>query len=207
VPATKLWGLHVIGRIVIGIAAVMISAVAARAAELSDSTIVHTIICEAGQVGRELARLKLPLNSKVAVDWTETETTTEAGGVGVSVPILPIGGSGDLSKEDLRITSSNGLAFNLNPASYSACTGYQREIVKGGIGLYDCLFSRKFTSLQVALEEGEGSTGCKQTITVVKKADGNFRIKAFGADVGPSGSYESKHVIEFAFAAPKEKRK
>jgi hypothetical protein len=195
-----------IRQIAIGIVAVMISAVAARAAELSDATIVHTIICEAGQIGRELAKLKLPLNSRVAVDWKETETTTAAGGLGVSVPLLPIGGSGDLSKEELRVTSSDGLSFNLNPASSSACTGYQREIVKGGISLYDCLVGDKFTSLQVALQEGDGSTGCRQTITVVKKAGGNFRIKAFGADIGPSGSYESKHVIEFAFAAPKVKK-
>jgi len=90
--------------------------------------------------------------------------------------------------------------------AFLACKGYQREIAKGGIDLYDCLVGDKFTSLQVALQDGDGSTGCGQTVTVVKKAGGNFRIKAFGADVGPSGSYESKHVIDFALAAPKVKK-
>jgi hypothetical protein len=197
----------VIRQIIIAISALMISTVSASTAEPADATIVHTILCEAGKIGQELAKRKLPVSSKVAVTWTETETTTSAGGVGATVPFIPIGGSVDLSKEQLNETSSTGLPFNLNPDNAIACTGYRREIVQGGIGLYDCLFEQKFTSLQIALQENDGSTGCKQTVTIVKKAGGNFRVKFAGFDAGPTASYESKHVIDFAFAAPKEKKK
>lgn len=179
----------------------------ANGQDLPNSTIVHTLICEAGRVGRELAKQKLPLNARVSVDWKVTDTTTAAGGVGASLPGIPIGASGDISKAREASTKTTGVPFNLHPDSYSACTGYKVEIVQGGVGLYDCLMGDNFATLQEALKQEEGTISCGSVVTVIKKGSGNLRIKAFGADVGPSGSYESKHVVDTAYAAPTYKKK
>lgn len=180
-----------------------------NAAELPDSTIVHTILCEAGRVGQALARKGLPLNGRVVVDWKEVDTSTTSGGLGATIPIpgVPLGGSVDISKARENSIKSTGIPFNLHPANYAACTGYKIEIIKDGIGLYDCLVGKKFTSLEEALKQEEGTASCGSVVTVVKTAKGSLRIKLLGADLGPEGSYESKHVLDTAFAAPSYKKK
>ena len=123
------------------------------------------------------------------------------------MPLLPIGASGDLSKAREQTLMSKGIPFNLHPDNFAACTGYKLEIIPEGIGLYDCLIGKKFYSLQEALQQEDGTTGCELLVTVLKKVSGNLRFKVLGADVGPSGSYDSKHVIDTAFAAPNYKNK
>jgi len=194
-------------RYVFGLIALIFVTSPVNAQQLADSTIVHTIRCEAGKVGRELAKRKLPLNARVVVDFKEVDTTTGAGGVGLSVPGLPVGASGDLSKTRERSLMSKGIPFNLHPDNFAACNGYKLEIIQDGIGLYECLIGNKFSSLQEAMQQEEGTTGCETLVTVIKKASGNLRVKFLGGDVGPSGSYESKHVIDTAFAAPNYKKK
>jgi hypothetical protein len=179
----------------------------AKTQQLPDATIVHTILCEAGKVGRELARRKLPLNARVVVDWKEVDTTTGAGGIGASIPRLPIGASGDLSKAREESLKSSGIPFNLHPDNFAACTGYKVDIIQNGIGLYDCLIGKKLPTLEEALKQEEGTASCGSVVTIIKKASGNLRVRVLGADLGPSGSYENKNVVDTAFVAPSYKKK
>ena len=179
----------------------------AKADELADKVIVHTLKCEAGRVGQVLAKNRLPLNSRVLVDWKEIETTTAGGGLGASIPGFPLGGTVDLSKAREISLTSRAIPFNLHPANLAACDGYKIDIIAEGMGLFDCFTQRKAASLEEALNMEEGLTGCETTVTVVKKGGLNLRVKFFGADVGPNGSYESRHVLNTAMAAPSYKKK
>jgi hypothetical protein len=195
-------------KIIFGIATIAFSlASPANAQKLANSVIVNTLLCEAGKVGRELAKKNLPLNARVAVDWKVIDTTTAAGGVGVSIPGLPVGGSGDISQAREKSTKTVGVPFNLHPDNYAVCTGYKVDIVQGGIGLYDCLMGDNFPNLREALKQEEGTVSCGSVVTVTKKASGNLRFTVLGADLGPSGSYESKNVVDTAYAAPTYRKK
>jgi hypothetical protein len=161
-----------------------------------------------GWKSRSRTRKKnLPLNARVAVDWKVIDTTTAAGGVGVSIPGLPVGGSGDISQAREKSTKTVGVPFNLHPDNYAVCTGYKVDIVQGGIGLYDCLMGDNFPNLREALKQEEGTVSCGSVVTVTKKASGNLRFTVLGADLGPSGSYESKNVVDTAYAAPTYRKK
>jgi hypothetical protein len=189
------------------VAGLTLSNSAKAAEELPDRTIINTIRCEAGRVGQELAKRNLPLNARVVADWKEIETTTAKGGVGVNLPVLPLGGSTDISKAQEDTLKSTGIPANLHPDNYDVCKGFKVEIVKGGIGLYDCLVGKKFSTLEEALKQEEGTASCSSVVTVVKSAKGSLRVKVLGADLGPEGSYESKHVLDTAFVAPNFKKK
>ena len=187
------------------IAAVVLMNGPLRAAGLPDSTILHTMQCEAGRVGQELAKRNLPLNARVVGEWKEVDSSTTAGGVGATVPGVGVGGSVDTSKGKER-TLKSSIAFNLHPANYEVCTGYKVEIIQEGVGLYDCLMGDKFPTFEEALKQEEGTASCSSGVTVLKKATGSLRIKVLG-DIGPEGSYESKHVLDTAFVAPSYKKK
>jgi hypothetical protein len=188
------------------IACGLIMVASAKAEDIPDSTIVHTILCEAGRVGQELAKKNLPLNARVVVDWKEVDGSTTTGGGGAKIPVVELGGSVDISKTKEDTLKSAGIPFNLHPANYAACTGYKVEIIKDGIGLYDCLVGKKFTSLEEALKQEEGTASCGSLVTVIKKGGLSLRVKVLGADLGPEGSYESKLVLDTAFAAPSYKK-
>jgi len=189
--------------------AIIFSAIAGSSAcfaqDVPDRTMINTLKCEAGRVGQQMAAAGLPDNQKVLVTWKSTRTTSKAGGVGLKLPVFSIGGSGDLSKEDLNEASSEGLRFNLNKANAVVCASVKREIIPEGVGVYDCLFNRKFASLQVAIEQESGSTGCRHRTTLAKKLSGNLRLNAWGVDVGPSGSWGDAYIYDVVIAAPVKK--
>lgn len=169
----------------------------------SDNVFVHSVQCEAGRIGDRMRRAGLPQNLKVAVTWRFVRTTSEAGGLGLTFPFFNFGGSGDLSMEQINRASSEGLAFNLHPENLAVCRGFRKDIVAEGVGLYDCLINRKFTSLQAAIAGGAGTAGCELERTFKKKASGNLRLNVWGVDVGPSGSWGDAHTFSFVVAAPK----
>ena len=98
---------------------------------------------------------------------------------------------------------SDGLPFNLHPGNLSVCTGYRKDIVPEGVGVYDCLINQKLPSLRVAVEGGAGSASCEYDIKISKKASTELNASIWGiADVGPSGSLGSIFDYYFLVAAP-----
>jgi hypothetical protein len=182
--------------------AVVVSAVAWNdaSAQPSDRTIVKTIQCEAGKVGERLVAEGIPANLKVIVSWTSTKTRDGSAGAGIK--FFSWGVSGDLSRQDIGEQKSESLLFNLHPKNLDVCRGYQVEIIKEGVGVYDCLVDQKLASLQVAVEEGSGSTGCRKQVTISKKAKGDARLNVWGTDIGPSASLSDTFVYNFVIAAP-----
>jgi len=176
------------------------------AEDVPDATMIHTLRCEAGRVGEKMARDGLPADQKAIVTWSSNRTKDGAGGVGFKVPFFTIGGSADLTSQDLDEANSNGLPFNLNIANKSVCTGFKKDIIKEGVGLYDCLVNKKYTSLQTAIEGGTGSTGCHHKITLAKKLSGSLKINVWGIDAGPSGSWGDSNVYDIVIAAPPPKK-
>lgn len=178
-----------------------------HAEEPSDDVIVNTIQCEAGRVGKQLATLKeFPANLKVIVSWTSSDATDAAGSLGFKFPIFNWGASGDLDKKDTDTLNSDGLSFNLHSDNLKVCKGYKKDIVKEGIGVYDCLIKRKLASLRAAVEGGTGSAGCKHQVTMSKKLSGNLKLNLWGVDLGPSASWGHTYDFTFIIAAPPPKK-
>ena len=176
------------------------------AQEAPDRTMINTLRCEAGRVGQKLAAAGVTDGQQALVTWKSTKTVSSGGGLGLKFPFFSIGGSGDLSNEDLNEGLSDGLSFNLHPDNATVCRTVRRKIIKEGVGLYNCLASRKFDSLQYALKSGAGSTGCHQKITLAKKLSGSLRLNMWGVDVGPSGSWGDSYVYDIVIAAPPKKK-
>lgn len=167
----------------------------------SDATLVNTVRCEAGRAGQFLISSGFPANLKVMVSWKNTNTQGASGGVGLKV--FHFGGSGELSREETDELSSDGLSFNLNPANLAVCTGYKKDIIQEGVGVYDCLINRKQESLRAAVEGGTGSASCKHDVKVSKKASAELKVPIWGiVDFGPSGSLGSTFDYTFLIAAP-----
>jgi hypothetical protein len=187
------------------LSAVLATCALARDDGPSDYTIVHTIQCEAGKVGERLkAEHDFPLNLKAVVSWTSTKTQDSSAGLGFKV--FNFGASGDLGNEALEQLRSDGLRFNLNPQNLSVCRGYEKDIIKEGVGIYDCLINEKLASLRAAIEGGSGSASCRHQTTLSKKVSGNLRLDFWGADLGPSGSWGDTFVYTFDIAAPSPKK-
>jgi len=196
--------------VLFAIAALLASSATASAAsdEPSDDTIVNTIQCEAGRVGARLSQLQgFPANLKVLVSWKSAKTTSGSGGFQLNVPFLPIGGGGDLSHEDVDELKSDGLPFNLNSNNLSVCRGYKIDIIKEGIGVYDCLINKKLASLRTAVEGGEGSTGCHHQVTLAKKLKGSAKLGIWGVSLGPEGSWGDTYLFDLIIAAPARAKK
>ena len=170
----------------------------------SDDTIVNTIRCEAGRVGQQLISQGFPKNLKVIVSWTSTQTTDGSAGAGFK--FFGSGLSGDLGRQELDQLSSDGLPFNLFPKNLEVCRGYNVEIIKDGVGVYDCLINKKLASLRAAVEGGSGSTGCRHQVTLSKKINGSLKLNIWGADLGPDASWGNAFVYDFVIAAPPPKK-
>jgi len=172
-------------------------------AEVPDATMINTLQCEAGRVALQMAKAGLAIDRKVTVSWTHTNTVNREGGIGLTFPVFSFGGSGDMSKEEVDELKSEGQQFNLHPDNYEkVCKVIKREIIKEGIGLYDCLVAKKFPTLKNSLSQGTGTASCKKRVTLSKKLKGNLRLQVWGIDVGPSGSWGDIEVYEIAVAAP-----
>ncbi|MCW0221107.1 MAG: hypothetical protein OJI67_22450 [Prosthecobacter sp.] len=169
----------------------------------SDEVINNTLQCEAGRVGQALARKGLPLNQKVAASWTISETVDSGWGLGFKIVIFDIGFDAGTTQQNLDEALSTGVPFNLHPDNAAVCSGYKIEIVKGGIGLRDCLVNKKATSLKNVLVGGSGTTGCHSKVTLGRKFSGSAKIPLWGpVTAGPSGSYAKTFVVDFTVVAP-----
>lgn len=176
-------------------------------AQPSDEVIVNTLRCEAGRVGQKLAELKgFPSNLKAVVTWTSTKTRDGALGAGFKFPFLPFGGSGDLNRQDIDELQSDGLSFNLHPENLQVCRGYRVQIVREGMGLYDCIIAKKPASFRAAVEGGTGFASCKQQMTLAKKLSGNARLNIWGVDLGPNASWGDTYLFKIVIAAPPPKK-
>lgn len=166
---------------------------------------INTIKCEAGRVALKMAGAGMPDDKKVIVSWTHTKTIKRDGGIGLTFPWFSLGGSGDLSKEELRELKSEGQAFNLHPDNYTkVCKKIVNAIIKEGVGVYDCLYGKKFSTLRNSIEQKAGSASCKTRVTLSKKLSGNLRLKMWGIDAGPSASWGDVEVYDVAIAAPNQ---
>jgi hypothetical protein len=170
-------------------------------AQPSDDTIIKTVQCEAGRIGERLRSAGgFPENLRVTVSWTGTKTRDAAAGFGFK--LFGWGAQGDLSRQQINKLKTEGLPFNLHPDNLAVCRGYQIDIIKEGIGVYDCLVNQKLASLRVAAQEGSGSIGCESQATLTKKLSGNAKLNIWGADLGPSASWGDTYVFSFVIAAP-----
>ena len=170
----------------------------------SDAVIVHTVRCEAGRVGQQLMVLRgFPANLKMTVSWTSTKIQKSA--FGVVLQFFHVGGSGELSRQEIDQLMSTGLSFNLYPANLEVCRGYRKDIIQEGIGVYDCLINHKLESLRAAVEGGSGSAGCRREVTISKKLNGELKLDVWGVDLGPSASWGDSYAFTFDIAAPRAK--
>lgn len=168
----------------------------------SDEVLNNTLQCEAGQVGAELRRRKLPEDMKVAVSWTISKTEDTGWGFGAKVPLFDIGVDLGATRQQLDEALSTGIPFNLNQENKQVCRGYKIEIIKSGVGLSQCLI-KKMASLKNIVAGGSGTTGCRSKVTLVKKIGGSAKIPVWGVlTVGPSGSYGDTYVMDFTVVAP-----
>lgn len=173
---------------------------------IPDDIMINTLRCEAGKIGRKLQRDKLPLNQVMVATWKDGLTSNSGFGGGIKFPFFDFGLSGELSKEDLKEASSDGLTFNLHPDNYQVCKGFKRRIIKEGVGAYPCLGDQKYPSLAYALGQKMGSTGCHYKITLVKKLSGSLKVPLWGPiEAGPSGSYGDTTAYDMVVAAPPKK--
>jgi len=170
-----------------------------------DDIMINSLRCEAGKIGKKLQQAKLPLDKKMAVTWKDSRTNNGGIGGGFKFPIFDFGFSGDLSKEELNETSSEGITFNLHPDNYAVCGGYKKRIIPEGVGVYRCLGEQKYPTLSYALENSAGSVGCHYKVTLVKKLSGSLKVPVWGVEVGPSGSYGDTSAYDMAVAAPPKK--
>lgn len=175
--------------------------------DVPDKVMINTIRCEAGRVGEKMKAAGLSDNQKVIVTWKDSQTNASGGGGSLKFLWFPIGGSADLSKQDIDEANSDGLSFNLNTGNEVVCKTVKNQIIKEGVGVYKCLVETKFDSLQVAIEGGTGSTGCHHQVTLGKKISGNLQLNLWGvASVGPDGSWGDTHVYDIVIAAPPPKK-
>ena len=168
----------------------------------SDDVINNTLQCEAGKVGALLQKRGLPVNFKTAVSWTISKTTDSGWGLGFKIPFWQIGADGGLTQQDVEEAISTGVPYNLHPENLKVCRGYHVQIIKEGIGLYQCLGSLKFPSLKNVLLGGSGTTGCHTKVTLTRKLSGSLQIPVWGVGIGPNGSYGSTYVLDYTIVAP-----
>lgn len=180
----------------------VLAAHCALAEEVPDHVMINTIKCEAGRVAQKMVKAKLGNDKKLTVSWAHTQTIKREGGLGANFPFFNFGASGDLSKEDLRELKSDGQVFNLHPDNEVVCQKVRIERIREGIGVYECLYQRKFATLSNSVEQQAGTASCKKKITLSRKLSGNLRLKIWGVDAGPSGSWGDIEVYEIAIAAP-----
>lgn len=167
----------------------------------SDEVIVNSVRCEAGRVGQQLIASGFPANLKAIVSWSKTRTESASGGLGFS--FFHIGWSGDLGREQMDQLKSDGLLFNLHPANLAVCTGYKKDIIPEGLGVFDCLINQKLASLRIAVEGGAGSASCQYDVKISKKMNADLKATVWGiVEVGPSGSLGSIFDYNFLVAAP-----
>jgi hypothetical protein len=168
-----------------------------------DDIMINSLRCEAGKIGRKLQAANLPLDKKMAVTWKDSQTNNGTFGAGFKIPIFDIGLSGDLTREELNETSSDGITFNLHPDNYAVCTGFKKRIIPEGVGVYHCIGEQKYATFAYALENRAGSVGCHYKISLVKKISGSAKIPVWGpVEFGPSGSYGDTAGYDMAVAAP-----
>lgn len=183
------------------------TASACWAEEVPDDIMINTVKCEAGKVAVRMVKAGMPNDKKVIVSWAHTKTIKREAGIGLTFPFFSLGGAGDLSKEELHELKSDGQQFNLHPDNEKkVCRKIVNRIVREGVGVYDCLVEQKFATLGNSIEQGTGSASCKTTVTLSKKISGNLRVKLWGVDAGPSGSWGDIEVYEIAIAAPNSKK-
>jgi hypothetical protein len=166
-----------------------------------DETLVNTIQCEAGKAGVALGGATGPADKmKVVVSWVDTATNDWGGGLGFKIPFFPFGGSGDLTSQEIESLESDGLRFNLHPDNQAACKN--KKIIRGSIGVYDCLVKKKRASFKAALAGGAGSATCRHQITITKKLSANARFLYWFVDAGVNGSWGDSRLFKFVVAAP-----
>lgn len=165
---------------------------------------LNSLQCEAGRIGKKLRQAKLPLNYTMVVTAKDTQTISGLFGFGAKLANL-FDFSGEVSQEQLREASSDGLEFNLHPDNYEVCTGYKNRTIKEGVGAYTCLAETKFPTLAYAMRTKKGSAGCHYKITLVEKVSAGAKVPVWGIPLGPSGSYSDTAVYDMVVAAPPKK--
>lgn len=168
----------------------------------SDPVLVHTVQCEAGRVGEYLVSHGFPANLKMAVSWDMSNVDESSGGWALGFWHWVSGGV-EVSHQQTIKEGTHGLVFNLHPANLAVCGGFKKDIIREGVGVYDCLVSDKLESLRAAVSGGTGSAVCFRAVSIAKKLDGSVKLELWGVvDVGPSATWGNTYNYEFNVQAP-----
>ncbi|MFG1397896.1 hypothetical protein [Roseixanthobacter pseudopolyaromaticivorans] len=190
------------GILVLGIALLSNPAAASQLKEINGETLSNTIKCEAGSFAKSIPHVaSLPGNKmKVKISFSESSTNSQSGGFDFKFPwVVPVGGGGNLSREQLDKVSVDGISYNINPSNLINCN--KKNIIREGVGIFECLSKNKALFMD-AVEGGEGSVSCSSQITATKSGSLNANLVIWTISVGPSGSASDSKTYTFLVAAP-----